>query len=237
MEKTGRGEWSYQNRQILESYAKKILEPYEIDYESSDQLIHLIYKSLPKKEDAIKETGLMLSASYGIKFFDVIINAIASGIFRIQPRNWSQSIGTSYHTAVHMAQSAISPSLLPFAKTFGLVLGGLSLPATVAFANLLYKRAFPKKSFDLTAMETLQNYVKLVENNEIEFPNGERLTERDIRDIKKSFQKFDVIYKVLKSSPQDFEKTFFIQRDDGVLCFRDGNLVPRIQRRNTKPKR
>jgi hypothetical protein len=229
---TPTAKWSAENKKVLENKAKTLLSG--IIKEDSKSLMGMIKTCMPSSQaEASREMGMVVAMSHSNQFGNWLIGLVAERIFKCEQRDWMNYLyGVCYGTVYHV-RSNIAPTVTPFVDVFGTALGALTVPATLAFANLVFKKLFPDKDFtmeDLPKLKDLIREVKVGDKVEIWDASGKvKFTDQDLKDIKKDLNKLDVVFKLLLSNPDEFEKLFFIHREDGKIFYLDGVEVPQTK--------
>jgi hypothetical protein len=222
-------EWGNNNRTILLNHAKVTLEKFTHDNSKANSLMSLISKAMPTTKEMSQNVGIAVADSYMTQISNWIIGTVAQTVFRIRTdvnRDWNSWLYKALSKPFLSGSGNMDPRLMPVLSLFGTVVGGVTIPTALAFAGLLYDRAYPDEEFKLESIPKLTDTYEVTKEGTIKNKDGKELTHRDIEDIKKNIAILDIIYRLLQSNPASLEQNLFIKREDGVYVYLDGKVIP-----------
>ena len=122
--------------------------------------------------------------------------------------------------------------MMPLLSGLGSIVGGVTVPVAMGVASVLYGRLFPEEPFNSESLKRLQDVAKILDDGDIvkRSKTGDvRITEQNIKDIKKDLNRVALAIELMGSDPEHFEDKFFIRRSDNTLLYKNGKLVPLVK--------
>ena len=221
-------DWSTNNKSILLKHAEDTLAKFtHNDPKKAHKLFTLISQAIPSHKEIGYNVGGAVAAVHTTEASNWVIGRIAQRAFNMEAKEDWNSWLVSALFSPFTSRGGLSSNFMPVLSVFGTVVGGVTIPTALAFANLLYDNYFPDKQFELKDIPKLSDVYKVTEDGQIVTREGKKLSSRDIADIKKDIATLDIIYRLLNSDPVKLEKDFIIKREDGAFVYLDGEVIPK----------
>lgn len=205
--------------------------------DDNSSFLSYIASYFPSSKTAGRALGYAAATTHGPGFSNGTIDFVAGKIFATaEPAptfgGWFKSkiMGEAQTMVAESAKLAITPRVLPLLQMLGMNIGGLTAAGSVALFCILYGRIMngTQSKYTLSSPPPLEELLKL-EGDNIYDANGNRLTERDLADIKKTVLLYNTLSKFIESDKASLdnllEKFMLIRSDNWEIYYRDGTKV------------